>query len=124
MNNDMIDPASAQARIDHIQQLYRKWTLLVPKLEAAEQDWQRGIEIMRELAQFYFEGEYTRFFEAIEDGLEVNLHTQGEYSVMSEDGLWDAFHEQNALAWQRLRSALVVLDKDAGQNDGDNRVHS
>lgn len=113
MSQTPIDPASAQARIDAIQKRYREWTQLLPKLEAAQQDWQRGIEIMRELTQFYFEGEYMRYHEAIENGLDVNLHTEGEYSVMSEDALWNAFHEQHTLAWQRLRSAIAVLDSDA-----------
>ena len=47
--------------------------------------------------------------------LNVNLHTQGEYSVMSEDALWNAFADQQTLAWQRLRSAIAVLDKDGEQ---------
>lgn len=110
------DLESAQARIDAIQKRYREWTQLVPKLEAAQQDWQRGVEIMRELTQFYFEGEYLQYTQAMEEGLDINLHTEGEYSVMSEDALWNAFHEQHTLAWQRLRSAIAVLDSDAQAN--------
>ncbi|MDO5073976.1 MAG: DUF4298 domain-containing protein, partial [Neisseria animaloris] len=91
---DLPNQAEAQARINHIQKLYREWTALFPKLEAAHQDWLRGEAIMRELAQFYFEGEYMRYVQALEDGLDVNLHTQGEYSIMSEDALWNAFTEQ------------------------------
>ncbi|PJK10677.1 hypothetical protein CO614_07695 [Lysobacteraceae bacterium NML120232] len=113
MDNAPLDLATAQARLDEIQKLYREWTLLAPRLEAAQQDWQRGADIIQELARFYFEGEYLRYHEAIENGLPVNLHTEGEYSVMSEDGLWHAFHEQHTLAWQRLRSAIAVLDTDA-----------
>lgn len=116
MSQKPIELASAQARIDAIQKLYREWTQLLPKLQAAQQDWQRGIEIMRELSHFYFEGEYMPYYEAIENGLAVNLHTEGEYSVMSQDALWDAFHEQHALAWQRLRSAIDVLDSQAQQD--------
>ncbi|OSI07176.1 Uncharacterised protein [Neisseria animaloris] len=111
---DLPNQAEAQARIDHIQKLYREWTQLLPKLEAAHQDWLRGEAIMRELAQFYFEGEYMRYVQALEDGLDVNLHTQGEYSIMSEDALWNAFAEQQNLAWQRLRSAVAVLDRNGG----------
>lgn len=116
MSQAPIDPASAQARIDAIQKRYREWIRLVPKLEAAQQDWQRGVEIMRELAQFYFEGEYLQYTQAMEEGLDINLHTEGEYSVMSEDALWNAFHKQHTLAWQRLRSAIAVLDSDAQAN--------
>lgn len=113
MSKQTLNPASVQARIDEIQALYREWQALVPRLEAAQADWQRGVDIMRALARFYFEGEYSRYHQAIEDGLAVDLHTQGEYSVMSEDALWNAFHEQDTLAWQRLRAALAVLDRDA-----------
>ena len=108
-------PAEAQARIEEIQQLYREWTLLLPQLQATQRDWQRGAEIMQKLAQFYFDGEYRQYHEALESGLNVNLHTQGEYSVMSEDALWNAFADQQTLAWQRLRSAIAVLDRDGEQ---------
>ncbi|MDO4777487.1 MAG: DUF4298 domain-containing protein [Cardiobacteriaceae bacterium] len=111
MKKETLDPAAAQARIHEIQQLYREWTQLLPKLEAAKADWQRGIEIMQKLAHFYFEGEYLQYHQAIEEGLPVDLRTEGEYSVMSEDAIWNAFHEQDALAWQRLRSAIAVLDR-------------
>lgn len=112
--NDLPPQAEVQARIDHIQKRYREWIQLLPKLEAAHQDWLRGEAIMRELAQFYFDGEYNRYHQALEDGLDVHLHTQGEYSIMSEDALWNAFTDQQSLAWQRLRSAVAVLDRDGG----------
>ena len=50
-----------------------------------------------------FDGEFGRYHDALENGLELDLHTDGEYSVLSEDALWNAFHEQQQLAWQRLR---------------------
>lgn len=110
--NDLPDPSRAQARIDEIQRLYREWTQLLPELEAARSRWQRGEALMRELAHFYFDGEYGRYRDALESGLALNLHTQGEYSVMSEDALWDAFGDQQRLAWQWLRSAVAVLDRE------------
>ena len=105
------DTAEAQARIDEVQQLYAQWQQLLPKLQAAQQDWQQGCEIMQQLAHFYFDGEFMVYRDALEQGLALNLHTTGEYSIMSEDALWNAFTEQQDLAWQRLRSALAVLDK-------------
>lgn len=110
--NSPLDTQTTQMRINEIQQLYREWTQLVPKFEAARQDWQRGMEIMQKLAQFYFSGEFRRYYEVIENGLSVDLHTEGEYSVMGEDTLWNAFHEQQQFAWQRLRTAIAVLDKE------------
>ena len=104
-----------QSRINHIQTLDREWTQLVPRLAAAQDDWQRGIEIMRELADFYFDGDYARLQQAMGNGLSLDLHTAGEDSVMSEDAIWNALQEQQTLAWQRLRSTLAVSDLD-GEN--------
>lgn len=104
-----------QSRINHIQTLYREWIQLVPRLAAAQDDWQRGIEIMRELADFYFDGDYARLQQAMGNGLSLDLHTAGEDSVMSEDAIWNALQEQQTLAWQRLRSTLAVSDLD-GEN--------
>ncbi|WP_373796470.1 DUF4298 domain-containing protein [Neisseria dentiae] len=109
--NTLPDAAAAQARINEIQQLYREWTELLPRLEAARQDWRRGEAIMRQLEKFYFEGEFTRYHQAIENGLSIDLHTAGEYSVMGEDTLWNAGAEQQALAWKWLRAAVAVLDR-------------
>lgn len=104
-----------QARLDEIQALYREWTQLLPRLEAAQQDWLRGAEIMQKLSAFYFDGEFRQYHEAVENGLSLRLETPGEHSVMSEDTLWNAFGEQQSLAWQRLRSAVAVLDREAGE---------
>lgn len=103
--------AHLQARIDHAQRLYREWTQLLPRLQAAQADWQRGADIMQALADFYFNGDYMRAFTALEQGVHFQLETPGEHSVMAEDTLWNAFHEQQTLAWQRLRSAISVLDR-------------
>lgn len=101
---------SMQQEIDRLQALYREWTDLQPKLEAALADFQRSNELMAELSQFYFEGDYRAFNERIEQGEAVNLHTEGEYSIMSEDALWNAYHEQSETAWAFVRSGLAVVD--------------
>ena len=106
------DPGAIQARIDHIQACYREWVHLLPKLEAARQDWLRGQTLMRELAHFYFDGEFAEYRQALENGLGLDMRTPGEHSVMSEDTLWNAVTEQQALAWQWLRAAVAVLDRD------------
>lgn len=101
-----------QPTIDHIQALYREWLTLQAKIEAAQKDWQRGREIMQELSAFYFDGAYRDFHERLENGETADLQTEGEYSVMSEDALWNAFHDQSALAWERVRTSIAVLDPD------------
>ncbi|MBF0804225.1 MULTISPECIES: DUF4298 domain-containing protein [unclassified Neisseria] len=115
----LTDPAAAQAHINEIQQLYREWIELQPKLEAGRRDWQRSAAIMRQLEQFYFEGGFARYHQAIENGLDIDLRTQGEYSVMGEDTLWNAFSDQQTLAWQWLRAAIAVLDRGGEEEEAE-----
>lgn len=107
----MIDIEEAQRRIDEIQSLYREWLRLLPKLEAAQDEWRKAAEIVRKLDGFY-SGEYNRYYTEIEDGLPVSLETEGEYSVMSQDALYDAFGDHYRLSWEWMRLAVASLDPD------------
>ena len=104
-----LTPEQAQKRIDEIQALYRRWLQLLPELEAAQQQWRQAAQIMTELDKFYA-AEYMAYTNAVADGLPVSLHTEGEYSVLSEDALFDAFADYTHLAWQQLRDATAALD--------------
>lgn len=106
----------AQARIDHIQALYREWTELWPRLQAEQHNWQRSMQLMRELMAFYSGGEFRQLHEAIENGWPARLDTPGEHSVMAEDTLWNALHDHRQLAWQRLRTAVSALDTESPEN--------
>ncbi len=107
----MIDIEEAQRRIDEIQSLYREWLRLLPELEAAQDEWRRAAEIVRKLDGFY-SGEYNRYYTEIENGLPVSLETEGEYSIMSQDALYDAFGDHYRLSWEWLRLAVASLDPD------------
>lgn len=106
----------AQARINEIQALYREWLRLKPKLDAAQAEWRQAAAVIQKLTAFY-EQEYGELYQTIEDGLPVSLHTEGEYSVMSEDALWDALGEQYDLAWGWMRAAMKVLDRNGEQSE-------
>ena len=107
----MIDIEEAQRRIDEIQSLYREWLRLLPKLEAAQDEWRKAAEIVRKLDGFY-SGEYNRYYTEIENGLPVSLETEGEYSIMSQDALYDAFGDHCRLSWEWMRLAVASLDPD------------
>ncbi len=107
----MIDIEEAQRRIDEIQSLYREWLRLLPKLEAAQDEWRKAAEIVRKLDGFY-SGEYNRYYTEIENGLPVSLETEGEYSIMSQDALYDAFGAHYRLSWEWMRLAVASLDPD------------
>ncbi|WP_314933546.1 DUF4298 domain-containing protein [Neisseria elongata] len=98
-----------QSRLDHIQSCYRRWLELQPKLEAAQEEWRQAMGLMAELDAFYAK-EYMAFNQAVSDGLELDERTEGEYRVLSEDALYNAFGEQYELAWQWMRLAMQSLD--------------
>lgn len=102
-----------QQQLDQMQTLYRQWTLLLPQLQQDLERWQEAINIMQQLDQFYCNGDYRHLMDLEEQGITLNTQTQGEYSVLSEDAIWNALHEHQNLAWQHLRSAIKVLDREA-----------
>lgn len=105
-------PDSMQARLSHVQALYREWTALLPRLQAAQDEWLRSAGLMRELMDFYFNGEFTAMNQAVDAGAALDLRTPGEHSVLSEDALWNALYDHQALAWGYLRSAVKALDRE------------
>ncbi|MCL1623531.1 DUF4298 domain-containing protein [Moraxella sp. Tifton1] len=102
-----------QNHINEIQSIYKEWLAVQKRLETAKRDLTKSIELMSKLECFYFDGEYREFSEQIENGAKVDLTTDGEYSVMGEDTIWNAFHEQQVLLWDFLRTATKALDRDA-----------
>lgn len=100
-----------QERINHIQTIYRKWLNLHEQLLQMQKLSQESNSLMQELKDFYFEGEFRDFFEQIEQGTIVDLKTEGEHSIMSEDALWNAYQDHQNLLWQQLRDAVDALDK-------------
>lgn len=116
MNSQTPNPDWA-AQVQHIQDLYGQWVKLLPQLQAAQQEWRHAQHIIRTLSQYYDGGTYLQHMQAWEDSEGVTFDTDGNYSVLSEDALWDAFDENRALAWQWLRMAIQVLDT---QTEADN----
>lgn len=103
--------SSSQQRIDEVQAIYREWLTLQPRLEQAQKDWQKSVKLMAQLEAFYLQGEYREIYDKLENGETLDLTTKGEYSVMSEDAIWNAMHEQQQQLWQMLRFAVEHLDK-------------
>lgn len=102
-----------QKRIDEIQSKYREWCELLPQLEADIARWKHAASLMQDMDEFYTH-EYQACHQAIEEGADVDLRTQGEYSIMSEDALWNALGEFHQLAWEYLRSSVNALDRYQG----------
>jgi len=102
--------ATMQKRIDEIQSKYREWCHLLPQLEEDIRRWKHAVALIRDMDNFYTH-EYQACHRAIEDGAELDLSTEGEYSIMSEDALWNALGEFHQLAWLYLRSSVDALDR-------------
>lgn len=107
--NDATELQQAQARLDEVQALYREWLALAPRLEAAQAEWRQAAAVMAQLNTFY-DREYLPLRDAVEAGLPLDERTPGEYSVLSEDALFDAFSEAHQLAWGWMRLAMASLD--------------
>lgn len=101
-----------QKELDRVQALYRQWTQLLPELEADAKRWQQAMNLTQQMATFYTNGHYRELCEAEENGMQLNTRTAGEYSVLSEDAIWDALHDFRRLSMQRLKSAVAALDHD------------
>lgn len=106
-----MNKSSSQQRIDEVQAIYREWVALQPKLEQAQKDWQKSVQLMAQLEVFYLQGEYREIHDKLDNGENLDLTTEGEYSVMSEDAIWNAMYEHQQQLWQLLRFAVEHLDK-------------
>lgn len=103
---------TAQKRVNEVQENYRNWLQLQEKLEDFYKDLQHSSELMDKLKAFYFGGEYRKINDLIEEEkAEIDLTTEGEYSVMSEDAVWNAFHDHQTFMWKILRFAVKELDQ-------------
>lgn len=117
MTNSTNEQLNEQQRIEQVQAIYQEWLALQPKIQQAQADWQKNVELMAKLEEFYFDGEFLAIFDKMEDGLTLDLTTQGEDSVMGEDTIWDAVDEQQQALWWMMRFAVKHLDK---QHHGEN----
>ncbi len=96
-----------ESKVQQMQNLYGEWVKLLPELEKGLRQWRQAAEIMQQLKQFYFSSEWQTLYDNAD---EIPLDTQGNYSVLSEDALWNAFHEQHQLAVQWLKEGIAVID--------------
>lgn len=96
--------------IEEMQFLYAQCQEAVGQLQRAQQEWQEGLAKLDSLAQFYFSDQWLDWQAKPELWQEID--TQGQYSVMSEDAIWNLLHEQRQLAIRWLRLAVEVLEKE------------
>ncbi len=104
-----------QQKIYHYQALYREWLALQADNDKLMASLHRQNAITDELSAFYFnhhgQSDWQRYYKALENGAECDLTTDGEYSVMSQDTLWDMFCDERAFYEQLAKFAQNRLHK-------------
>lgn len=91
-----------QQDIQKLQDLYNQWNRLVPELEKSLELWQQANELLKPLADFYG----TPKWRELHDNFDEMLDTQGNYSILSEDALWNALSEHNEL-YEEMQDILA-----------------
>lgn len=106
---------SMQQKISHYQALYREWLTLQADNEKLMANLHRQNAMTDELSTFYFnhhgQSDWQRYYEALENGAKVDLTTAGEYSVMSQDTLWDMFCDEREFYEHLVKFAQKRLDE-------------
>ncbi|WP_147473671.1 DUF4298 domain-containing protein [Allofranklinella schreckenbergeri] len=98
--SERMDFQKVQPHADEVQALYKEWVNLAPRLEAAKQYWQHATDVMQQLAESHFNGDYGRCLDALEQGLTQDTDlfksytAKGSYNPVSDGSLWNAFAEQ------------------------------
>ncbi|QLB40003.1 MULTISPECIES: DUF4298 domain-containing protein [Mannheimia] len=94
--------------IQKMQDRYNEWAELLPELEKSLEQWKKAVELLEPLSQFYDGPKWRKLHESFNEELE----TKGNYSVLSEDALWNALSEQHQLAleWLKLSTAYITKE--------------
>ena len=97
-----------QQDVQKLQDLYNQWCELAPQLEKSLEQWKQAESLLKPLSDFYGSEQWHELY----DNFNGELDTQGNYSILSEDALWNAFHEQRQLALEWLKTITESLTKE------------
>ena len=88
-----------------LQQQYEQWHDLHRQMREAQQKWQAAEKLWQEL-QAYYQSE--QWLEDYENAPELSCR-EGEYSILSQDTLWNALEErrQQAIDWMKLSLSAI-----------------
>lgn len=79
--------------IQQLQDRYNQWMTLSPELEKSLELWKQAEALLKPLSDFYGSPTWRELY----DSFDEELDTQGNYSILSEDALWNAFAEHRYL---------------------------
>ncbi|WGE90048.1 DUF4298 domain-containing protein [Actinobacillus arthritidis] len=94
---------------NHIQQIqdqYGELLKLLPKLENSLADWHKAIKLSQQLSLFYTSPEWLDLYD---NANHIKLDTQGNYSILSQDAIWNVLTEQRELT-EQMSKIIALLD--------------
>lgn len=114
-------PKDAQARLDQLQSLYRQWLDQKSQLDTLERHLTAALETITALERAYMSDDYHELLALDAKGL-LDTTTDGEYSVLSEDTLYNEIIAKEVMLWQLLRLCVQALDRTHSADNTDNLV--
>ncbi|MCR1838689.1 DUF4298 domain-containing protein [Pasteurella caecimuris] len=97
-----------QQKIQKAQDNYGRLLELQKKLAESLKDWQETTKLVQELETFYQQPEWI----ALHDNSEkYTFDTKGNFSVLSEDAIWNALWEQRNLEEKLVEIIKPILDR-------------
>lgn len=79
--------------IQVLQDHYNQWMKLAPELAESLAKWQQAETLLKPLSEFYGSEKWRELY----DSFTEQLDTQGNYSILSEDALWNAFSDHREM---------------------------
>ncbi|MFB6348435.1 DUF4298 domain-containing protein [Moraxella sp. ZJ142] len=99
-----------QAKLDHIQSVYRDWLSAKSALADAQQELERALSLIQEIETAYYSADFAALYQADAEG-KLNTATEGEYSVMGEDTIYNEFIEKDQILWSMLKLCVKHLER-------------
>lgn len=99
-------PPSDLARIRSLEALYEEWALLLPRMQAAQDEWRRARAKLDILRRYYFDGQWRHDFDADSQG---RIPPDMPRGILCEDTLYDAFIAERELALDWLQLAADAI---------------
>lgn len=99
-----------QAKLDETQALYREWLSAKEQADEAYAAIVHAMAVMAKLEAAYFDDAFMQLHDADAKGL-LDTRTPGEYSVLSEDTVYNALIDKEQLLWAHLKLCIEHLQR-------------
>ncbi|WP_018652249.1 DUF4298 domain-containing protein [Actinobacillus capsulatus] len=96
-----------QQKIQQAQDNYGQLLELQQKLQKSLKDWQEAAKLTQELHKFYHTPKWLELHDNAEQYI---IDTKGNYSVLSEDAVWNALAEQLWMTEELAEIIKPILD--------------